>query len=271
MWIIISVIAIIAFIAIYFYLVLPSLKKHPDAKLFKNLYVAHRGLHDIKSGIPENSIASYKKAVEYNFSIEIDIRLTKDGQVVVFHDDNLRRICGIESKIENMTLDEVKKLTLFDTKEKIPTLNEVLNVIDGKVVLVIEFKCITNYKKLCVAANKVLKNYSGKYIVQSFNPFAMRWYKKKRRDILRGQLATNFLKEPENNIIKTLVGWLLFNFLSRPHFISYGIEYTNSFQRRLCIKFGAIPVGWTFKSNLDLEKYKNKYNIYIFEEFIPNT
>lgn len=260
----------IALILLYLYLICPALRHHPESETFKNLYVAHRGLHDINKGVPENSILSYKNAIDNGFAIEIDIHITKDGQVAVFHDDTLNRVCGIDKKISEMTYEELKSCRLSGTDEQIPMLEEVLEVTDGKVCLVIEYKCgISDYKRLCIAADKLLSKYKGKYIVQSFNPLAMGWFKRNRPDIFRGQLATNFITEPDNDILRTLVGLLVLNVISRPHFISYSIKYTNILQRRLCIAFGATSAGWTFITEQELEKYRNKYNIYIFEGFIP--
>ncbi len=262
---------VITVLLLILFLLCPTLRQHPDKKLCKNLYVAHRGLHDIENGIPENSLLAYKNALAHGYAIEIDIHITKDGKVAVFHDDDLKRMCGVDKKIEDLTEKELKKYFLLDTKEKIPMLEEVLDIVDGKVCLVIEFKCNqNNYKQLCIAANEILKNYKGKYIVQSFNPLAMGWYKNNRKDICRGQLSSHFIKSKNKDLVKILIGYLLLNVISRPDFISYNHKFTNVLQRRICIMLGAISAGWTFRNQKELDKHKNEYQIYIFEGFIPN-
>lgn len=248
------------------FLIFPAIKKHPDLKLLKGLFIAHRGLHCIENGIPENSISAFKKAVEKGYAIENDVHLTKDGQVVVFHDDTLLRACGVDKKICETTLAELKNFRLFGTNEKIPTLEECLSVIDAKVPLLIELKVDKNAKELCSAVNKILMQYNGVYFIQSFYPQALLWYKKHRKDICRGQLATAFKGEA---LHKKIAGCLLFNFLSRPHFVSYEHTFKNQFFFKINLLLGAFPVGWTFKSEEDFKKSKDIFKTYIFENYIP--
>ncbi len=259
------IICILIILSIYLFLIYPSPKK-----LNKTMLVAHRGLHDIKKGIPENSLRAYENAIKHGYDIEIDIHLTKDNRIAVFHDDSLKRVCGKDILIENMTFTELQNYNLFDTYEKIPSLEDVLNTVNGKVCLVIEFKCLSlNCKRLCECANSILKNYNGEYIIQSFNPMVLNWYKTRRPDILRGQLSTAFLRQKDNSITKTLIGWLVLNFLARPNFISFEIRYTNALQRRICSFLGAINAGWTFSNDTEFKKYKKHYDIIIFEGFEP--
>lgn len=260
------IIAVLLLLVIFLFLTFPSIKKHPDLKVLKGLFIAHRGLHNLKEGVPENSLLAFKAAVEKGYAIENDVHLTKDGQVVVFHDDDLIRACNTNKKICEMTLDEVKRLYIFGTNEKIPTLEECLSIIDAKVPLLIELKVDNNATDLCSAVNKILKQYTGVYFVQSFYPQALLWYKKHRKDVCRGQLATTFKGEA---LHKQIAGCLLFNFLSRPHFVSYEHTFKNRFFFKLNLLLGAFPVGWTFKSKEDFKKSKNIFKTYIFENYIP--
>lgn len=134
----IIIFSILLFLAIlYLWAILPSRRNHSKLKHLKGLHIAHRGLHDNQNGIPENSLSAFKKAVNIGYAIENDIHLSSDGEVVVFHDDNILRMCGINKKINNMTLGEIKELRLLNTSETIPTLKECLDVVDGKVPLLI--------------------------------------------------------------------------------------------------------------------------------------
>ena len=92
----------------------------------KDKIIAHRGYHDLKEGIPENSILAFKKAIRYKYVIELDVHILKDNTLVVFHDDNLKRVCGVDKNIDECTFDEIKDLKLFNTTCKIPLFKDVL-------------------------------------------------------------------------------------------------------------------------------------------------
>lgn len=267
---VLTILAVIAvFLATLLFLILPSARKHPDLKILKGIYIAHRGLHNNSKGIPENSLKAFKAAIENGFAIENDIHITADGEIVVFHDSSLKCMCGVDKIIEKMTLEEIKKYPLLNSGEYIPTLKECLELIDGKVPLLVEFKCqnLINCADLCAAADKILKDYKGKYFVQSFYPFVLKWYRKNRPDILRGQLAEAFKGE---EIYKRALGNMLLNFISRPDFISYNHTFKNNLMFGLVKRLGGFPVGWTFTSQKDTEKSKNDFNTYIFESFNPD-
>lgn len=259
----------VLFAGLILFLIFPAAKKHPDLKELNGLFIAHRGLHNKTENIPENSLKAFKMAIEKGFAIENDIHITADGEVVVFHDHNLLRLCGVDKIIEEMTLAEIKKYPLLNTGEYIPTLRECLELVNGKVPLLIEFKCknLINCENLCETANKILSEYKGKYFVQSFYPFVLKWYRKNRPDILRGQLSEVFKGE---KLYKKMLGNMLFNFISRPHFISYGHHFSkNKIMFKLVKMLGGFPIGWTFRKNETLENAKKDFKAFIFEEFIP--
>ncbi len=250
------------------YLVFPAVRKHKDRELLRNLHIAHRGLHGIIDNTPENSLAAFREAVLLGYAIENDIHLTADGEVVVFHDDTLKRMCGVEGRVEDKTLAELKKLRIAGTQEQIPTLKECLDVVNGRVPLLVEFKSysLANAKALCAAADKILSQYNGKYFVQSFFPPVLYWYRRHRKEVCRGQLSTAFFGGP---IQKRMLGLLLFNFVSRPDFVSYEHTYSDNISRRIVTLLGAFPVGWTFRSQKDIDHHRRDFKTYIFENFIP--
>lgn len=259
------IIILVILLAAFLFLIFPSNIK--GKSFFDNYkFIAHRGLHS--ETIPENSLLSFKEAIKNGYAIENDIHVLKDGNVVVFHDDTLLRMCGIDKNIEDCPLEELNKLTLKNTSEKIPTLKECLDLVDGQVPLLIEFKCLNKETsdKLCVKANEILKDYKGEYAIQSFYPFVLNWYKKHRPDVLRGQLASAFYKE---NISKKLLGAMMFNFIARPQFVSYDHIYKNNFFLKICLFLGAYPVAWTYKNQEQIDKTKDTFKNYIFEQFIP--
>lgn len=263
----IIILSSLIFLALLFlFAVMPSRRKHGKLKDLKGLHIAHRGLHDNDGGIPENSMSAFKNAIKFGYAIENDIHLTKDGEVVVFHDDTISRMCGINKKIKDMTLAEIKELRLLNTNEAIPTLKECLDLVDGKVPLLIEFKYEGNTNALCSKANEILENYKGLYFVQSFHPQILLWYKKHNKKICRGQLSAKFKGE---GFVKRIAGMLILNFLSRPDFVSYDFNDKNYFFFKLVKRLGAFPVGWTFKSKKEEDGCKEDFNTFIFENYIP--
>ncbi len=252
---------------LFFWLIFPALRRHKDRAILEGLYIAHRGLHDINKGIPENSLAAFRAAVQNGFAIENDIHLTRDGHVVVFHDDTLERMCGVKGKVEEKTLVELKELRLAGTNEQIPTLEECLAEVGGKVPLLVEFKVVkSNSAALCKAADRILSNYSGKFFIQSFFPTVLLWYRLHRKSVCRGQLSSAFSGEA---FYKKILACLLTNFMARPDFVSYEHTYAAHFMRRLVTFLGAFPVGWTFRTKKDLDLGKKAFKTYIFEKFIP--
>ncbi len=244
---------------------MPSLRRHPDCKELEGLFIAHRGLHNDE--VPENSIPAFLLAIAKGYAIENDIHITADGEIVVFHDGTVTRMCGVDRKIEEMTLSEIKQLRLKDTEERIPTLRECLDAVEGRVPLLIEFKCDSaKCGRLCEAANKILEGYSGKYFVQSFNPAVPNWYRKHNPKILRGQLA---MLPNDKSFIKWVASVFLLNFGARPDFVAY--DQTNAKGTAFVIQklLGALPVGWTFRSNKELKEKKHLFKAYIFENFLP--
>ena len=256
---------------IYLFLIFPSARRHSDRKLMQDIYVAHRGLHSLKENTPENSMPAFAEAIKHQVAIEIDIHITADNEVVVFHDDTLKRMCGDEREIEKLTLAEIKKMRLLSTDEQIPTLKELLDFVDGRVPLLIEFKSVSleTTRRLCPKADELLRDYKGKYFVQSFFPFVLYWYRKNRKDVIRGQLSSGFGKKEV--LARRLLGMMAFNFISRPDFVSYEYKYENRLGRRLCALLGAHSAGWVFKDEATARAYSAKFSTKIFEGFLPKT
>lgn len=159
---------------------------------------AHRGLHS-KPEIPENSMTAFRRAVTEGFGIELDVHLTKDGKLAVIHDSSLRRTCGIDINIEDITLKEAQIYFLEKSNEVIPDLSEVLGAVEGRVPLIIEIKTAgKNHAELIDAVMKLLSEYEGLYCLESFNPVAVGYLKKSFPDVVRGQLAGHLRGEGED-------------------------------------------------------------------------
>ena len=193
MWFVYILLALILLAGAYLFLIFPRPKHfRPKSDVFETTRkFAHRGLFDNKI-VAENSLSAFKAAMKFGCGIELDVRLSKDGIPVVMHDSSLTRMCGVNRNVEDLNIDELKKLRLLDTSDCIPTLRDVLDLVDGSVPLLIEMKTDVTDVSVCPQSELLLRHYSGSYMVESFNPFALRWYKIHRPEILRGQLATSF-------------------------------------------------------------------------------
>ena len=227
--------------------------------------IAHRGFHDKNN--PENSLAAFARAIEKGYAIELDVQLLADETVVVFHDDSLARMTGNDGYIKYLNKEDLKALSLKGTKETIPTLEEVLKFVDGRVPLLIEIKNKYKVGKLEQKVIDLLKNYKGKYAVQSFNPFSLGYFRQHAPQILRGQLA-GYLKNEKSLswISKFLLKRMRFNKkVSQPDFIAYeAAALPNRFVR----KYKNLPLlAWAIKSKEEYLKIVKYCDNIIFEKF----
>lgn len=267
----ITLICIAVLAALYMLAIMPRMLNRPDTGLFKKVYFAHRGLHDNASDAPENSMAAFRKAVEAGLGMELDVQVTKDGVPVIFHDFKLDRICKAEGRITNCTYDELLKYRLCDSDERIPKLSELLDMVNGQVPLIVEIKAETADVSCCKVIDKMLRPYKGAYCIESFNPMVLWWFRRNHRDVVRGQLSSNFRREGEYwNILYFLMTHLLFNFLTKPDFIAYNHKFSEEPGRRICRRLYRHPAAaWTIRSQQDLEALKGEYDVFIFDSFLP--
>ena len=223
--------------------------------------ICHRG--KIDDTVAENTIEAFKKTIQRKYPIELDLQLTRDNEVVVVHDDNLQRLCGVDKKIEDLTLEEIKKVKIQD-KYSIPTFEEVLTVIDGQVPLLIEIKNVKKCGLLEDLVIETLKQYKGEFAVMAFNPRVLEYLKIKAPEIIRGQLSSFFKKEKLAFYKKFLLKRMIFNKKTEPDFIAYALE---NLPNRFVKKYIEVPlIAWTIRTNEDSKRAKslNTKNI-IFE------
>ncbi|MBO5322173.1 MAG: glycerophosphodiester phosphodiesterase [Clostridia bacterium] len=263
------IIFIILFLSLLYLFTLKGRVGFTDFNTFKGFKYAHRGLYS--DTVPENSILAFKKAVENGFGAELDVHLTADGQLVVIHDYSLERTTGVEGTVEDLTLLEIKKYNLENTNERVPTLEEVLEIFEDKTPIIIELKATNkNYIKLSSAVAFCLKNYKGNYCIESFDPRCVRWFKKNSPQTIRGQLAENFLVSKNSKIpfvYKFAITFLLTNFLTKPDFVAYKFEEKNNLSFKICRRFHKMQgVTWTIKDRISLRLAECENLIPIFEK-----
>ena len=275
--VLITLATIIIVAVIYVFLTMPRIFDSANMDLLATDY-AHRGLHN--ENFPENSLAAFKNALDNSFGIELDVQLSSDGEIFVFHDKNVARMCGAKKDLTAMTAEEIKQLRLLGTDQQIPTLDEVLSLIDGRVPLLIEIKYYAHNEKLCAKLAETLDNYIGSFAIQSFDPRILRYFKKYRPRFARGQLVSKKEKnakknssdlENQNPIIAFALTHLLLNFLSRPDFISIQTNHTKELGFILATEaFHAKGFIWTVRKEKHRLYFKRQGYFSIFETFIPD-
>lgn len=238
-----------------------------DLSFLKQNLIAHRGFHNIQKGIPENSLPAFKKAIDNGYLIELDLHILKDNSVVVFHDDNLNRMTGVDKNLKDVSYDEIKNLKLQNTDTFIPLFKDVLRLVNGKVPIIIELKTDVRCGILEPEVMKILNNYSGLYAIKSFSPFSVLWFKKHFPNVTRGFLSCNFSQSNMFSLKKKFLNsQFLFNLLGID-FLSYDIhslpcKAVENFRRNKLV------LGWTILSKSDLEHAKKYCDNFICENIL---
>ncbi len=239
---------------------------------------AHRGLHG--EGVPENSLAAFAAARERGFGVELDVHLTADGGLAVIHDSQIRRMCGREGIVEDMTLEELASCRLAGTDERIPTLDEALSLFDcdpsGEselpVPVIVELKTLDgNHAALCEKAMACLDSHLVRYCVESFDPRAVAWLRRCRPDVIRGQLGRDFMGEGQMSGYERVGGTMLLgNAAGHPDFVAYRFrDRENPAVGLACDVLGAHYVAWTIRSEEELREAEATGAVAIFEGFLP--
>ena len=232
---------------------------------------AHRGLHG--DGAAENSLTAFRRAVEAGYGIELDVRLSRSGDLVVFHDSTLTRVAGVDALVIDCSTEELGKMKLSGTEDGVPTLREVLELVDGRVPLLIEIKMEGDERGIAEALAEEIRDYGGDYIIESFNPLALRTVRRLMPNIPRGILSSRFTKEEKyrGKLLYFLLENMLLNFLHRPDFIAYEKGGSASFPLRFIRKRWSTPLfAWTVRSEEEEKEALNAgFDTVIFEGYIP--
>lgn len=263
----------LAFIAIYLFLIWPAKENAGKKAPYVGHNFAHRGLYDNDSPAPENSLAAFDAAMEAGYGCELDVQFTKDKKLIVFHDNDYKRVCGVDKKVWELTYDEITDLRLCGTEQYIPTFREVLNTVDGRRPLIVEIKAeeldMAWYTELCEAVKKELDSYWGEYCVESFHPGVVRWVWKNMPHITRGLLVSGRSdSEGKGAFIQNVISELLLDFYCRPQFIAYNCDKRN-LALRIAQKLGAFTVMWTCRTPEHQAELEEKEDCIIFEHYRP--
>ena len=249
------------------YAVAPGHLSRQSRSAFRGVNYAHRGLHSRDRSIPENSLSAFRQAAQEGYGIELDVRLSEDGKVVVFHDDTLGRVCGVHARVDELTWEELRALRLYGTDEQIPLFSDVLRSIRGAEALIVEIKNGPRNRELCEKTKALLDGYRGNVCIESFNPLIVAWFRVHARHLVRGQLATSlsdYTRDGQPVAAGFVLHNTLLNFLSRPQFIAYRIGRRPPLVR-LCTALGALNIGWTSHE----PRSERTHDAVIFEFYRP--
>ena len=254
-----------------------ALRGRRDAKgleAMEGWLFAHRGYH-MEPDAPENSLAAFRRAVENGYGAELDVHLLSDGNLAVLHDSRLYRMTGRNGIVEALTEEELPGILLGRSRQPIPTLAQVLELVDGRVPLIIELKTYrNNYRRLCERVFEELDHYQGPFCVESFHPQVVRWLRKNRPEVIRGQLSMNYLHERNGLSLPAAAAatGLVANFLTRPDFIAYRFCDRRTVSNRLCLSLWKIQgASWTLHDMDELKTARREGLWPIFENFDPAT
>ena len=259
-------------LAVLYLLCIRCRSGHPGLKDLQGWAYAHRGLHG--NGVPENSMAAFKAALDHGYGIELDVHLLKDGNLAVIHDSLLNRTTGCGGRIEDLTTAQLKDYRLEGTEETIPEFMDLLMLYNGKAPMIIELKSEGgNHAALCEAVCNMLESYKGVFCIESFDPRCVAWLKKNRPDIIRGFLSSNFLKTKSDlpKYLQFALTHCLTNVMCVPDFVAYRFDHRNdSISNKLCLKlWKAQGVSWTIRTKADYDTAVAEGLLPIFEYFEP--
>lgn len=235
--------------------------------------VAHRGLHG--NGLIENTLGAARAAVEANYANEVDLQLTADNEVVVFHDDTLDRLTDATGPLTARTLTELKQVALRGSGELIPTLQELLDTVSGRTPLVLELK--SNWDgddRLTARTAEILKGYEGPVVCMSFDPQVLIDLQKYAPGLPRGIVAERYYDHADWALLgasrKFRLGNLLHFNRTRPHFVAYYVRDLPALAPLVArYLLGMKLLTWTVRTDAERSKARRWANQMIFEGFRP--
>jgi glycerophosphoryl diester phosphodiesterase len=224
--------------------------------------IAHRGLHDLRAGIPENTVAAARAAAQRKYAIEIDLQYACDGVPVVFHDHMLDRLTPVDGPVRDRTATQLAALTIADTGQHIPTLDELLMAVGGRTGLVVELKGLPGRDTgFAAAVVDRLKRYEGPVAVMSFDHGLLRDLKSQGTKIPLGLTAEGDNRSyRQHHDIDAEIGF---------DFLSYGLAHLPC---RFSTEFAASGrplIAWTVKTQSEADYCKRHGAQITFEGFLP--
>lgn len=274
MWLIAIPVALAVLIAVYAMLIRPNLPRRDMTGLMGVDY-AHRGLWDTnepgENNRPENSLAAFRAAIDKGYGMELDVHRTADGHLVVHHDDSLKRLTGVDIRIAQSTLAEIRACRL-PNGEPVPTFDEVLETVGGRAPMIVEVKVEGNADALSRAVYERMRSYEGPWCMESFDPWAVKWFRVHAPEVIRGQLEFNAAGKGKTWKIwwrNIGIASMIQHMWSRPDFVAFDAKS----ERTWCLPMFLVRrmkpwfVAWTVRSQEDMDALRSRYDLQIFEKF----
>ena len=216
-------------------------------------------------------MAAFEAAAQAGYPIELDVHLTRDGRVAVFHDDDLERMTGVAGRIQDRTWAELSELLLADSSQRIPSLDQVLAVVHGRVPILVDVKNGGPPGRLERAVSSLLRDYAGEVAIQSFNPLTLAWFRVAAPSIPRGLLASDFDGMSMPLYKRFVLQRLLLAPLSAPHYVGYDLRCLPHWAPELARKLGVPLVAWTVQTHDELRRATQLADNVIFERVRPRA
>jgi glycerophosphoryl diester phosphodiesterase len=239
--------------------------------------IAHRGLHDKANGMIENTISAAQAAIARGFPIELDVQLTADGEAIVFHDFELDRLTGQTGRVAERNLSDLTRIDIVGATggDKIPSLRQFLAAVAGRVPLVVEIKSrfdgdTTLTERVCA----ILSEYSGPFVVKSFDPAIVSTLRTSAPSITRGIIGELHYASKNDSFMSAELKHRLANLLhveeSQPQFVSWKVDDLPCAGPYLCKALGNLPVmAWTVRNPDQRARAEKFADQMVFEGFLP--
>ena len=237
--------------------------------------VAHRGLHDISRGIVENMPGAVQAAIAGNFSIEVDIQLSADGEAMVHHDHALGRLTDATGELVERTAAELKALKFKDTDERMMALSDLCTIVGGRVPLVIEVKShFDGDRKLVKRMADVLSTYDGPAVGMSFDPDQVLALRELLPSRPRGIVAQRSFEDEYwaylTQAQRDSMLYLRHGFQTQPHFVAFKVDHLPAPAPWIARNvFGCALLGWTVRTAEQRTRVGQYADQMIFEGFVP--
>jgi glycerophosphoryl diester phosphodiesterase len=231
---------------------------------------AHRGLHDLVRGVPENTLPAFEASVSAGYGIELDVQQLGDGTLVVFHDDDLKRAAGVDLALRTLSRQQLSSHALFGTSARAPLLSEVLRAVDARVPIMLEIKHRGHTTEIAQAVHREIQDYRGALAVQSFNPFVVAWFRRRGQGIPLGQLGGPLADDHLALLERAASRRLLTLVVSRPDFLNYDLRALPDRWVSCVVACTGLPLlCWTIRTDSDRSKAERLRLNYVFEGIRP--
>ncbi len=234
--------------------------------------IAHRGFHNKKT-IIENTESAFEAAIDGDYAIECDVQMAADGEAIVYHDDEVDRLTDTKGHVKSFTTWQLKKMTFSSTSDRMQTLDELLEQVDGSATLIIELKSHWDGNMALVKrVIEVIEGYDGPVALMSFDPAMIASARTIAPDVVRGITADRTV-DPYYNVLPVSKRVSMRNFehlaQTQPHFVSY---YWRDlpFEPMTEIRNAGHPViTWTLRSQQEASEAMRYCDQVTFEGYAP--